>query len=108
ALGGRVDSFGIVLYGLLSTFLPLLALVFVSLSKFWSGQVDPSKLTLDTWRTVTTASGVMPAVWNSIYLSLAAVRIPLPVGFIAASLLHRRRAHRIAGPILEFIVAVPL
>jgi iron(III) transport system permease protein len=88
--------------------LPLLALVFVSLSKFWSGDIHPSKMTLDTWRTVTTASGVMPAVWNSIYLSLAAVAIALPVGFIAALLLRRRRDHRLAGPILDFIVAVPL
>ena len=106
--GSKLAAFWIVLYGLLSTFLPLLALVFVSLSKFWSGDVAPSKMTLDTWRTVTSASGVMPAVWNSIYLSLAAVAIALPIGFIAASLLRRRRDHRIAGPILDFIVAVPL
>ena len=39
---------------------------------------------------------------------LAAVAIALPVGFVAASLLRRRRDHRIAGPILDFIVALPL
>jgi iron(III) transport system permease protein len=106
--GSKLAAFWIVLYGLLSTVLPLLALVFVSLSRFWSGDVHPSKMTLDTWRTVTTASGVMPAVWNSIYLSLAAVAIALPIGFVAASILHRRREHRIVRPILDFIVAVPL
>jgi iron(III) transport system permease protein len=108
APGSKLAAFWIVLYGALSTFLPMLALVFVSLSRFWTGDVHPSKMTLATWRTVTTASGVMPAVWNSIYLSLAAVAIALPVGFVAASLLRRRRDHRIAGPILDFIVAMPL
>ena len=108
APGSKLAAFWIVLYGALSTFLPMLALVFVSLSRFWTGDVHPSKMTLATWRTVTTASGVMPAVWNSIYLSLAAVAIALPVGFVAASLLRRRREHRIAGPILDFIVAMPL
>jgi iron(III) transport system permease protein len=108
APGSKLAAFWIVLYGALSTFLPMLALVFVSLSRFWSGDVHPSKMTLATWRTVTTASGVMPAVWNSIYLSLAAVAIALPIGFIAASLLRRRSEHRIAGPILDFIVAMPL
>jgi iron(III) transport system permease protein len=108
APGSKLAAFWIVLYGALSTFLPMLALVFVSLSRFWSGDVHPSKMTLATWRTVTTASGVMPAIWNSIYLSLAAVAIALPIGFIAASLLRRRRQHRIAGPILDFIVAMPL
>jgi iron(III) transport system permease protein len=108
APGSKLAAFWIVLYGALSTFLPMLALIFVSLSKFWTGDIHPSKMTLDTWRTVTTASGVMPAVWNSIYLSLAAVAIALPVGFVAASILHRRREHRVAGPILDFIVAIPL
>jgi len=106
--GSKLAAFSIVLYGLLAVVLPLLALVFVSLSKFWTGDVHPSKMTLDTWRSVTNASGVMPAIWNSIYLSLAAVAIALPVGFIAATLLRKRSEHRFSGPLLDFIVAMPL
>jgi iron(III) transport system permease protein len=67
-----------------------------------------NRLTTATWETVTSQSGVMPAIWNSIWLSLAAVAISLPMGFIAASLLRKRREHRIAAPILYFIVAMPL
>jgi iron(III) transport system permease protein len=106
--GSTGAALTIVLYSLLSTFLPMLALVFVSLSRYWTGDIHPSKMTLATWRTVTTSSGVTPAIWNSVYLSLAAVAIALPVGYVAASLLRRRRDHRIAAPILEFIVAIPL
>jgi iron(III) transport system permease protein len=88
--------------------LPILALVFVSLSRFWTGDVHPSRMTFDTWRTVTTASGVMPAIWNSVYLSLIAVAITLPIGFVTATLLRRGKDHRLAAPLLDFIVAIPL
>ena len=50
----------------------------------------------------------MPAIWNSVWLSLVAVAITLPIGYIAATLLRKRREHRIAAPVLDFIVAMPL
>jgi iron(III) transport system permease protein len=108
APGSKSAALAIVVYGLLSTVLPILALVFVSLSRFWTGDVHFNRLTLASWRTVTTQSGVMPAIWNSIWLSLAAVAITLPVGYLAATLLRKRREHRVIAPILDFIVAMPL
>jgi len=108
APGSKLAAVWIILYGLLASVLPLLALAFVSLSRFWSGDFTLSRLTLGTWRTVLNASGVGSAIWNSIWLSLVAVAITLPVGFVAASLLRRRSEHRIAGPVLDFIVAMPL
>jgi iron(III) transport system permease protein len=65
-------------------------------------------MTLESWRQVTSAPGVTGAIWNSIFLSLAAVAITLPIGYIAAVFLRRRRDHRIAGPILDFVIAMPL
>src|SRR5207247_848722 len=41
--GSKLAAAAIVLYGALSTLLPMLALVFVSLSRFWRGDVHPSK-----------------------------------------------------------------
>jgi iron(III) transport system permease protein len=108
APGSKLAVVWIILYGLLSTVLPLLALIFVSLSRFWSGDVHLNRLTVATWRTVLNSSGVKPAIWNSVWLSLVAVLITLPVGYIAATLLRRRSEHRIAGPVLDFIVAMPL
>jgi iron(III) transport system permease protein len=108
APGSRLAAVWIVLYGLLACILPLVALIFVSLSRFWSGDVNLSRLTVATWRTVLNASGVESAIWNSVWLSLVAVAITLPVGFVAASLLRRGREHRIAAPVLDFIVAMPL
>jgi len=108
APGSKLAAATVVVYGLVSTVLPMIALVFVSLSTFWTGEVHLQDLTLSAWRSVTTAPGVTDAIWNSVILSLAAVAITLPVGFLAASLLRKRRDHRIAGPILDFIVAMPL
>jgi iron(III) transport system permease protein len=106
--GSKSAAAAIVVYGLLSTVLPILALVFVSLSRFWTGDVHFNRLTTGTWRTVLSQSGIAPAIWNSVWLSLVAVAITLPIGFVAASLLRKRREHRIAAPVLDFVVAMPL
>ena len=108
APGSKGAAVLIVVYGLFAVLLPTLALVFVSLSRFWTGDFSLHHLTLGTWRTVTSQSGVTPAIWNSVWLSLVAVAITLPVGYIAASLLRKRSEHRIAGALLDFIVAMPL
>jgi iron(III) transport system permease protein len=108
APGSKLAALVIVVYGLLSTLLPMIALIFVSMSRFWTGQFSLEGMTFDTWRELTSAPGVMDAIWNSIFLSLAAVAITLPLGYLAATFLRRRRDHPVAGPILDFIVAMPL
>jgi iron(III) transport system permease protein len=108
ARGSKLSAAAIIVYSLAATVLPMIALVLVSLSKFWTGTFDTSTWTLDSWREIATASGVKPAIWNSIILSIAAVAITLPVGYIAATFLRKGRDHRIAGPILDFVVAMPL
>jgi iron(III) transport system permease protein len=106
--GSWLSAAAILGYTLVATVLPIVALVLVSLSKFWTGSFDASTWTLESWRQIATASGVRPAIWNSVSLSIAAVAITLPVGYIAATFLRKRRDHRIAGPILDFVVAMPL
>lgn len=108
APGSKSAAVVIVLYGLVSTVLPILSLLFVSLSRFWTGDVRLNRLTLGTWRTVTTSSGVVPAIWNSVWLSLLAVAITLPIGYVSASVLRNRREHRVIASVLDFIVAMPL
>jgi iron(III) transport system permease protein len=98
----------ILVYSLASIVLPLGALVIVSLSKFWSGDIDPSTWTLDSWRQILDAPGVTDAIRNSVVYSIAAVAIVLPLGYVAATFLLRTREHRIGRPILDFVVAMPL
>lgn len=108
ARGSWAAALAIILYGVVATFLPMAALVLVSLSKFWSGSFDTSTWTLDSWRQVSTASGVKPAIWNSVWLSVVAALITLPIAYLSALLLRKRRQHRVAGPTLDFVVAMPL
>jgi iron(III) transport system permease protein len=106
--GSWSAALAISVYGILATVLPIAALVIVSLGKFWSGVIDPSTFTLATWRTVTSASGVLPAIWNSIELSVIAALITLPIAYISALYLRKQQYHRVSGPILDFVVAMPL
>jgi iron(III) transport system permease protein len=98
----------IIVYAVFTTLLPIAALVVVSLSRFWSGVFDVHQFTLATWRTVTTASGVMPAIYNTIELSVIAAAATLVIGYVAAFYLRRQRYHRVATPVLDFVIAMPL
>ena len=106
--GSKLAVVSILLFTLVSSILPFLALVAVSLTRFWTGTIDPSTWTLDAYRQLLDEPAITSAIWNSVSLSLAAVAIALPAGYITASLLRRGRQHRITSPILDFIVAMPL
>jgi iron(III) transport system permease protein len=104
----KLAAAGIIAYSLIATVLPVVALVIVSLSKFWSGDVKVSEFTLDNFRKIFDESGITEAIRTSLTVSLTSVLIALPVGFIAASLLLKRRRFRVARALIDFIVAMPL
>jgi iron(III) transport system permease protein len=108
ARSSRLGAVAILLYTLFATVLPIVALVIVALSTWWTGDIVPSTFTLDNFRNVIETSGITSAIRTSLIVSVIAVGIALPVGFIAASILYRRREHRLMGPVLDFIVAMPL
>jgi iron(III) transport system permease protein len=99
---------GIVTYSFIATVLPLGALVIVSLSNFWSADIDWGGLTLDNFRQVFDESNITGAVSTSLVCSLAAVLIALPIGFFAASLILKGRKYKVMRPIAEFIITMPL
>jgi iron(III) transport system permease protein len=106
--GSKLAAASIVIFALISSILPILALVAVSLTKFWTGRIDPHTWTLAAYRQMIHEPGVTSAIWNSVSLSVAAVAIALPVGYVAASLLRQSREHRLIAPVLDFIIAMPL
>lgn len=99
---------GIVAYSSIATILPVFALVVVSLSNFWSGDIEVSKFTLDNFREAFDDSRITEAISTSLIASLGAVVIALPIGFIASSLLLKGRRFPIIRAIVDFIVAMPL
>lgn len=98
----------IVGYSFLATILPVAALVIVSLSNFWSANVDVSAFTLDNFREIFEQSGITEAIRTSIVSSLSAVAIALPVGFVAATLLLKGRRYKVIRPAVDFLVTMPL
>jgi iron(III) transport system permease protein len=108
---GRTSWFGalcMVLYSFIATVLPVAALVVVSLTRFWSAKIEPSKWSLHNFRQIFDESGIVDAIKNSVTMSLAAVLISIPVGFIAANLLLRTKRYKVLRVLLDFIVSMPL
>ncbi|MDT0202702.1 iron ABC transporter permease [Nocardioides sp. AE5] len=93
-------------YFLVSTLLPLLALVVVALSPYWTG--TPDTFTLDNIKTVLTDDRIVDAIRTSIVASLGAALLILPVGFVAALVMVRNQHNRVLRWLLDVIVALPL
>ncbi len=107
ARSSRVGAAAIVTYGIVATALPIIGLVLVAVSKFWTGSLHPSQFTLINFHTIFNDAGIQKGIRTSLVTSVIAIAIALPAGYVAASFL-RRRTHRIARPILDFVVAMPL
>jgi len=103
----RVGAISIISYGIVATALPIIGLVLVAVSKFWTGSLHPTQFTLINFHTIFNDAAIQKGIRTSIVTSALAIAIALPAGYIAASFL-RRRTHRIARPILDFVVAMPL
>lgn len=108
---GRPSGIAVVAVGtyfLVSTLLPLLALLVVALSPYWTGSPDLQALTLDHVREVFTDDRMKDAIWTSVITSVAAALIVLPIGFVAAMVLVRNRRNPVARWLLDVLVALPL
>lgn len=104
----RIAPIAIALYGIIAMLLPLLALTVVSLSPFWSGSIQPSTFTLDNFKTILSTPQTRDAILTSIQVSLAAVVLSVPVGYIVADILYRARGAGWARGVLDVIITMPL
>jgi iron(III) transport system permease protein len=98
----------LVIYGLLAAVLPLIGLLLVAFTPFWTGHVDFGRLTMRNVDAALQNVTITGAVHNSVTFSLWAMLITLPLGFVISSLLVRSQRYRILRVVLDFIVALPL
>lgn len=103
-----VAAFTVMAYGILFSIVPLLALIAVSLSNYWSGSLDFGAMNIRNYIRVFQETDVPESIWNSLLFSLVAVAITIPIGFIAASILIRGRRYPILRAILDLIISIPL
>jgi len=94
-------------YGLVAIVLPTAALVIMSLSPFW-GDINVATFTLENFRKVLATPGITDAIKTSLFASMAAVSVTLPLGFLCASILVRLRHHGTVRTLIDFIVTLPL
>lgn len=104
----KLAALAMILYSFAATVLPVGSLFIVALSKFWSSKIDVAKWSLQSFRTVFETDGLKEGIYNSVTLSLTAVAITMPLGFVAASLILRSRRFRVMRSLLDLIVALPL
>jgi iron(III) transport system permease protein len=109
---GESSLFAVVVilgYGAISTVLPILALVYVALSPYWTGKFSLANLSLNNFHTLFARPEATQAIMNSVTFSLAAAAITLPLGFVIACVLVRGgQRHRTLRLILDFLVSIPL
>lgn len=99
---------GLLLYGLLMVAVPIATLVVVSLSPFWTGKVDVSTFTLANFTTTLAMPSARTAVTTSLLGSVVGVLLAVPIGYLAAEVIYRRRGGRIVAGVVDFIVGLPL
>ena len=98
----------VVTYGAVALLLPLVGLVLVALSPYWSASLSWRLFTLDNFRTLFATPDILDAVVTSIVAASIAVVFCVPIGFAIANLLVRGRRHRVLRLVADLVAALPL
>lgn len=106
--GGKLPQLVLGAYALFTVVLPMTALVIVALQPFWSKDVVVSDFTLENVRTVLTEDNLTEAIRNSLWYGIQAVAIVLPLGYLCARIVYRRRYRPVLASVQEVIVSLPL
>jgi iron(III) transport system permease protein len=98
----------VVAYGTVALLLPLVGLVLVALSPYWSASLSWRLFTLDNFRTLFATPDILDAVITSVVAASVAVVFCVPIGFAIANLLVRGRRHRALRVLADLVAALPL
>ncbi|MBY4213581.1 iron ABC transporter permease [Rhodococcus fascians] len=104
----RVAPLAMLLYALVALVLPLFALIVVSLSPFWSGSIDVATFTTANFQRIFEMPQTVNAIITSLTVSVSAVAVSIPVGYLLADILYRRRGSAAARAILDVLITLPL
>ncbi len=98
----------IALYGLVALVLPLIGVILVSLTPYWSGNLTWDLFTLENYRNLYETPGIMESVTTSVVTSLAAVAACVPMGLALAILIVRNPHLRVLRMLGDLMSALPL
>ncbi|WP_236792208.1 iron ABC transporter permease [Amycolatopsis sp. GM8] len=119
AVSGRARQVGVrtswwaavplVIYLLVAVVLPLLALVVVSLSPYWSGRITPSRFTFDGWATAFADPSTQQAISTTAQAVGFTIVLVVPLGYLAAlALLQRTRVPAPVRRVIDLISSLAL
>jgi len=97
----------LLLFGLATSVLPLLSLIYVSLSGYWSARLAFDRLTLANYRTVFGDPRNYAAIENTLGFTVLTVVVALVVSHVCARVAFDRR-RRLAPIVQELVVSLPL
>ena len=96
-------------YALFAIVLPILALLVVGLSPFWTGTIDPSVFSLDSWRSTFDDPSIRAALGTTVRAVVASTLIAVVLSLaVATTLLSSRRKGRFTRGLLDLLVSLPL
>lgn len=99
----------IALYTLFVIVLPILSLLYVSFSPFWTGELSFSNFTMDHWSRALDDQKLRSAIQTSLLASAAAAVLALPLGLMTAwALSGNSRAPKKLLPWLDVISTAPV
>ena len=108
--GGQTHwaTFVVAFYGLVALLLPLIGVIIVSLTPYWSGSLSWDLFTLENYRNLVETPGIMESVSTSVVTSLAAVTVCVPMGLALAILIVRNQHLRVLRVLGDVMSALPL
>ncbi len=80
----RLAPIGIAIYGTFAALLPVLSLIYMSFSRYWSGAVTLKNLATTSWSTVLHDAQLWQALGTTAWATSLATLIVLPLGYLAA------------------------
>lgn len=98
----------VALYGMVALVLPLVGVIIVSLTPYWSANLSWSFLTLENYRQLFVTPGIMESVTTSVITSLAAVAVCVPLGLAVAILIVRNQHLPVLRALGDVMSALPL
>lgn len=104
----RLAPWAIAGYAAVAMVVPLVALVAVSLSPFWTGMIEPSAFTTRNFDQLLSTPQVVDAIRTSLVVSLSAVAACIPVGYVVAEILYRKRGSAAVRSLLDLVITLPL
>jgi iron(III) transport system permease protein len=99
-------------YGLVTTLLPVAALVVVSFQEVWQPGLESANLTLGNYRDIitgdTTSGDAFSAILNSAFFATVAVVLTVPLAYAVARIIHNRRSNPALGVVQDVVAGLPL